>query len=1624
MKLLPLSALHAHIKTTSRRCFSASMLGAVLCLTLVQVLWTAPALADSCRESGGNQTCIAPKTVVGDWSYYVYKCSRAFAESTPFDDAVCLISGGIPNADSCDGGHMTDDLIGPAVASGWKTWDSACTMNASPGAWGATLNSSVCSAVYDPGDQNGTTYTYGVETSSNKVVPASGTKTTQNGCVQVDDHTQPGAAFASRTRPVTLACPLIGGCQGYQDNTCPVGHPIRPGTGAKVFAETDFTVANSGLRLVRYYNSQGFFRPQGSFAASTGSLGDFWRTNYDRHIYSIAGSSYVSAAAQRPDGSVKYFNSVGVEVQHFNGYAADTLTPISGGGWTLKRGDDEIETYSANGYLTGLWDKNNFQQTLTYDSNSRLSTVSDTPRGHSLNFTYTGNVQTYSGGTVTATATDGTAFLYSLDDRGNLTSVTYPGTVLRKYFYENANFVNALTGIQDENGVRFETIDYDTLGRAKDSFLAPGVASNTIGLNTFTYNADGSVTVVDPLSGTSTLTFSTINGVVNAATATQQCSSCGASTSKSRVYDNAGYIQSTTDFNNNLTTYAYDDTRGLELQRVEASGTPSQRTTITTPDPTFNVPDLRSIVNASGVVTGTETLTKWFYNTRGQALYRCEIDPAVSAASNYACNSSGNAPAGVRKWSYTYCETGCPLVGLLQSVDGPRTDVSDVTTYTYYSGTDLSHCADLGGICHYNGDLQKVTNALGQMTTYVSYDKNSRVTRTQDVNGVYTDMTYHARGWLLTRTVRANVNGTPNSSLDATTTFTYDNVGNVTKITQPEVPPTIGSYLAYTYDAAHRLIKITDNLGDTIDFCPDGAGGAKCLDAAGNRIDEQTKDPGGNLKRELSRQYDLLNRLQKTFNSLGTAVQSYTAPPEGPVSDGYDGNGNAIYSIDGTSSHIGTEQQYDPLNRLVKTLQDHAGSGATHDTTTQYAYDARNNLRSVIDPDTLTTSYTYDGLNNLTGLNSPDTGSTGYTYDAVGNRKTQTDAAGVISTFSYDALNRLAAISYPTTSLNITYAYDQVVAGCSNIGRLTFMMDHAGSTSYCYDGRGNVLKKIQTTADGTTSFVTQYQYTLADRLASLAYASGAIVTYGRDSVGRITSVAYKANATASSINLIGSATYLPFGPLNALNFGNGRSLTKTYDQDYAIDKVASSSSTGLVVDATVDVMGNVTSASSTLGSAPTQRFQYDPLYRLTDIQSGRALSQLSFSYDSTGDRLSKTPQGQSAQIYTYTPGSHHLASVAGVSRSYDPNGNTTQLNGITLTYDNRNRVTGKSPGGSTIFDYNGRGERVTKTTFQINQGPGLPTGARAYVYLEGGAMQGEFAAYMQCVTSSPQSLSKALPKSVQACPPGYYAATVWQPVADYIYLDGTPIGFATGGTLYYVETDQLGTPRQVIKPGATTAADTLMWKWDYFANNSAFGENTPSPQTITFNLRFPGQYFDSETGLNYNYFRDYEAGTGRYVESDPIGLKGGVSTYGYVLGQPLRYIDTTGLDVQFCCRGIDFPLGWFGYHHCYFKVNGSTYGMYPETVYDVGTLGVPSPNNPKDTGGECKPCKAKQPCSDPAKCIKDASDSYPVGAYGGLSHNSNTFAGSIARKCCDGGVPPGLGNAPGIDDNPPLGFHP
>lgn len=111
--------------------------------------------------------------------------------------------------------------------------------------------------------------------------------------------------------------------------------------------------------------------------------------------------------------------------------------------------------------------------------------------------------------------------------------------------------------------------------------------------------------------------------------------------------------------------------------------------------------------------------------------------------------------------------------------------------------------------------------------------------------------------------------------------------------------------------------------------------------------------------------------------------------------------------------------------------------------------------------------------------------------------------------------------------------------------------------------------------------------------------------------------------------------------------------------------------------------------------------------------------------------------------------------------------------------------------------------------------------------------------------------------------------------------------------LYYIYSDHLNTPRLI-----TDTSNTPVWRYDQADPFNATQPNddpTNSGKHFVFNLRFPGRYYDQETGLHYNYFRNYDPRTGRYVQSDPIGLAGGTNTYAYVENNPLSYVDPLGL---------------------------------------------------------------------------------------------------------------------------------
>ena len=202
-------------------------------------------------------------------------------------------------------------------------------------------------------------------------------------------------------------------------------------------------------------------------------------------------------------------------------------------------------------------------------------------------------------------------------------------------------------------------------------------------------------------------------------------------------------------------------------------------------------------------------------------------------------------------------------------------------------------------------------------------------------------------------------------------------------------------------------------------------------------------------------------------------------------------------------------------------------------------------------------------------------------------------------------------------------------------------------------------------------------------------------------------------------------------------------------------------------------------------------------------------------------------------------------------------------------------------------------------------------------------------------------------------------------IQEVIWLGDLPIGVIDTNKLHYVQADHLGTPRAVID----RARDVAIWTWAL--QGEAFGNSPPNQDpdldstAFVLDMRFPGQRYDAATGLNYNYFRDYDAASGRYVQSDPIGLAGGISTFGYVGGVPTAAIDSHGLlgagvprigpptlwDREGAPRiGVERP------ESSRFFANYPNYDDYtdPAAVWDLiggpaGRLGTADPEFPADT---------------------------------------------------------------------------
>lgn len=163
--------------------------------------------------------------------------------------------------------------------------------------------------------------------------------------------------------------------------------------------------------------------------------------------------------------------------------------------------------------------------------------------------------------------------------------------------------------------------------------------------------------------------------------------------------------------------------------------------------------------------------------------------------------------------------------------------MADITVNIYYPDTAFTG-ADPSAIGHTRGDLQQTTSPAGHVTRYTLYDKLGNLLEMMDANGVVTRHTYDPRQRLTSTTVAGQ-----------TSVFDYWPTGLLKRVTQPDQ-----SWVHRDYDDAHRLIRISDNLGNSVTYT---------LDNMGNRTTEDVRDPGNALRRQLTRSIDALGRVQQ-----------------------------------------------------------------------------------------------------------------------------------------------------------------------------------------------------------------------------------------------------------------------------------------------------------------------------------------------------------------------------------------------------------------------------------------------------------------------------------------------------------------------------------------------------------------------------------------------------------------------------------------------------------------------------------------------------------------------------------------------------------------------------------------
>ena len=533
-----------------------------------------------------------------------------------------------------------------------------------------------------------------------------------------------------------------------------------------------------------------------------------------------------------------------------------------------------------------------------------------------------------------------------------------------------------------------------------------------------------------------------------------------------------------------------------------------------------------------------------------------------------------------------------------------------------------------------------------------------------------------------------------------------------------------------------------------------------------------------------------------------------------------------------------------PINQTTSNTYDEFNRVITTNTNSknkEFKYDNDSNITEV-SINYQRTAYSYNDFAELLTVNSVDTGLTKFEYDLTARETKKTDADGTQHIYKKDALGRVTQISHTNPQAIETFTYDT-----NGIGQLANVTDSSGTTSFNYDNLNRITKKTQKVNNITKAI--NYAYNNLGQLASITYPSGTIINYLYTS-GKLSAINVNGNPLVLDISYF-PLTDNPISWHLGIN-GIGRYIIKTYDLNGKLIKFENQG----LLDKTISMNGiynitQITDPNNYVGNNISATYNDNNQIIGVDMNG----QNLTYEFDNNMN-LKKKP------LYSFNYEGNKIYNLIKDAGGFgyffhDGRGNIKRNDLGDFTYDAKNNLISSNTGMYSTYKFNAFNQRVAKT---------VETDTTYFMY-DGDKLIGEY-------------------------------DNAGNVILEHIYFNNIPVAVLKNNQLYNVHTDEIGTPRII-----TDSGRNKIWTWD---NADIYGGNEAnSNYNFTYNLRFAGQYFDFENGLHYNMNRIYDPKTGRYMQSDPIGLNGGDHTYNYVNGNPLSMTDPDGT-LKFTSE-YDFP---------------------------------------------------------------------------------------------------------------------